>query len=703
MASNADDSLTTELTLTDYATDGPSSHSGDTGQLKASSVHEHTRQRLANEEESLPNGRRLLYCKYCTTYSSSVTTNFRLHLLRKHQVSNEPHKASTKVVAADRLLQIWNEALNDGNRRTAKDLESLVLQKVVRREACRRAVIELIVVGNLPFRIVEMPQFHTFCASLNPVALDFLPTSHSTVASILHNLFQESQDTVRKRLQSALSDIHLSIDIWTSPNNYLFLAVCAHFVDNNEQPRKALLALSNVSGHSGDNQWDALLPVLKDYGISHKIGAVIADNSSTNDTLCRYMSHYFKEQEGTDWDPIARRIRCHGHILNLAVQAFLFDGCIQVPVIESYEEGERRGEFQTETERREKTKAFRTMGVLGRLHNIIAHSRSSAARTAQFLEHVARRIPLDNRTRWNSWYNLLNIALEREAGINEYVKLNLDSLSNDSLSPRDWVSLRTLHQFLEPFHRATLDTQGDNTRLDRVLFSMDVLLKHIEASLTQFKQSKDLTARIQLCWEKYTSYYERTEESPLYVTALILHPSRRLAYIKKWWEAEWQQPAIDSARKLWQDYRDKHPIPCSTLSPDQADNCVADETTESQKLSVYDRIKQDMENDLCLSLQEPGPDEFDDYASACPSALHSGMTPLAWWRQDVQRVRWPILSRFAMNVLCIPAMSDEPERVFSGGRRTISWERMSLGPDSVQRVECLKSWFRSGIVQHRVD
>jgi hypothetical protein len=29
----------------------------------------------------------------------------------------------------------------------------------------------------------------------------------------------------------------------------------------------------------------------------------------------------------------------------------------------------------------------------------------------------------------------------------------------------------------------------------------------------------------------------------------------------------------------------------------------------------------------------------------------------------------------AIDILTIPAISDEPERVFSGGRRTISWDK----------------------------
>ena len=52
----------------------------------------------------------------------------------------------------------------------------------------------------------------------------------------------------------------------------------------------------------------------------------------------------------------------------------------------------------------------------------------------------------------------------------------------------------------------------------------------------------------------------------------------------------------------------------------------------------------------------------------------------------------------AIDILLILAMSDEPERVFSGARRTISWERMQLGVENIEKVECSKNWLRSGIL-----
>ncbi len=91
------------------------------------------------------------------------------------------------------------------------------------------------------------------------------------------------------------------------------------------------------------------------------------------------------------------------------------------------------------------------MGILGKLHNIIVHSRSSANRTKEFVSFAQRRIPLDNSTRWNSWYQMLSTALDKESAIDNYVKANFTSLEKDYLSPQDWKALRTISSFYSLF------------------------------------------------------------------------------------------------------------------------------------------------------------------------------------------------------------------------------------------------------------
>ena len=74
------------------------------------------------------------------------------------------------------------------------------------------------------------------------------------------------------------------------------------------------------------------------------------------------------------------------------------------------------------------------------------------------------------------------------------------------------------------------------------------------------------------------------------------------------------------------------------------------------------------------------------------------MTALEWWCLDQQRKRWPRLSYMALDILLIPAMSDEPEQVFSGARRTVSWDRAQMDAETLEKTECLKHWKRNGIL-----
>jgi hypothetical protein len=55
---------------------------------------------------------------------------------------------------------------------------------------------------------------------------------------------------------------------------------------------------------------------------------------------------------------------------------------------------------------------FRLLGPLGKLYNILVHSRSTSAFVKEFEELAKRMVPLDNCTRWNSWYLCLDVALD---------------------------------------------------------------------------------------------------------------------------------------------------------------------------------------------------------------------------------------------------------------------------------------------------
>jgi len=52
------------------------------------------------------------------------------------------------------------------------------------------------------------------------------------------------------------------------------------------------------------------------------------------------------------------------------------------------------------------------MGPIGKLYNYVVYIHSLANYTTWFIERTSKIIPLNNYTRWNSWFNILNVALE---------------------------------------------------------------------------------------------------------------------------------------------------------------------------------------------------------------------------------------------------------------------------------------------------
>jgi hypothetical protein len=79
-----------------------------------------------------------------------------------------------------------------------------------------------------------------------------------------------------------------------------------------------------VGDHSGDNMSKYVLEVLREYDVIKNLGYFTTDNASDNDTMMTALSTALRRDFRLNYDPILHRIRCQGHIINLAVKSFLF-------------------------------------------------------------------------------------------------------------------------------------------------------------------------------------------------------------------------------------------------------------------------------------------------------------------------------------------------------------------------------------------
>ena len=228
-------------------------------------------------------------CKYCSkAYSTNGGTRvIQRHLFEKHTKSE---KSSRENISAKRQQSIehalelsqdqsfkrrkLNTTNSDGNSLDGNHLEVLYIKFLT---AC-----------HLPLRLVECPEFRDLLNYINDDIDTWLPTSHTTITQWVLRQFSSMKEQVRSRLHSALTDIHISCDLCTSPNCLPILGLVSHYIAQDGQLESATLALVEMEGeHSGENLAKYLQEVVADWGISSKLGYIQMDNATNNDTMMR--------------------------------------------------------------------------------------------------------------------------------------------------------------------------------------------------------------------------------------------------------------------------------------------------------------------------------------------------------------------------------------------------------------------------------
>ena len=428
-------------------------------------------------------------------------------------------------------------------------------QSTLRELYCRYTVA-----CSLPFAHIEHPAFRDFLRYICPAADEFLPRSGDTVKSDLQWGYDNKKELVKRAMQNALSSIHIIPDNWTSPNCLGVIGFTVQFVTEDHGLQSLVVRIKELEGqHSGENMAEAIMEFIRKNGIASNVGYLMMDNASNMNTMIDKISDDLEDEFGVFYDPLPHRLRCFGHIINLAVMEFLIGK--RPRTIDSY-----RGPSDEEVER------WRKRGAIGKLHNIVVYITWTPQRLQTFTAlSEGLRLRHDNDTRWNSWYKMVEWALRPK--IRQAVTIfcaQEPALQGDVLASSDWVTLAEIHKFLEPFHDATIANEGMGDSICNVLPTMDYLLHHIEAAKIT-TAIPHLATMMETAWAKLADYYELTEDSPVYSAATVLNPSLKWAYMEKTWEdrTEWIDRAKARVGQLWRDTY-KSTISCPVLRPSSA-------------------------------------------------------------------------------------------------------------------------------------
>jgi hypothetical protein len=414
------------------------------------------------------------------------------------------------------------------------------------------------------------------------------------------------------------------------------------------------------------------------YDFESRLGSVTSDNATAMDSMARSLESLLAS-EGIHWPAATNRLRCLGHVLNLAVQAFLFakdpdaiEYARQLSDQSQQPLDEALGALSQSA-----SNGWCTTLPLQKLKEFTVCLRNMK-RYNEFKALAGRVITMPNETRWSSWTTMIEDALSLKAKVNEFIAEHEDLLHLE-LHRDEWRMLEDTFQFLQPFKEACKACEGDTVTLDCMITTLDILIAHFKASQKRHANNAALISSITTSWYALDKYYKLTDDSPIYTAALLLHPSYRKQYLTTTWPKAWVKPAVQRVKELW---KDKY----ATIKVDED----APISVVSQAPISFFQQQQEL-----LQRRHHLNDEFEVFIEQSGIAVVNAIT---WWLEETQQRTFPRLSQMAIDILSAPSMSAESERVFSLTRRTISWDRTRLNCSTVEQLECQKSWIKSGLV-----
>jgi len=554
---------------------------------------------------------------------------------------------------------------------------------------------------HISFSQVESKHFRQMMVYVDAVldSSNFLPQSGNTIRDWVLKDFGRCKEQVLKQLAETEGQIHLSFDLWTSPNSLALLGVVAHWMSKDKQLQTTLLGLRRLKGaHTGENMSAVVLDVIHTFQTENRIGYFVLDNAESNDTCIKHLSNHI-ELPVLSGQPFGRRLRCFGHIVNLVVRAFLFGKDVDAFEIES----RKRQDLNEEAAELE---AWRRKGSIGKLHNIVVFVRKSPQRMEEFLKvqcninteasdvstaSLLLQVVEDNATRWNSTYNMIYRALQVKDAIDLFTTRHVTSkrkddknLREDQLSEEDWDTLARVLALLEPFKKITCRMEGRAVEGSRgaiweTLPSMDFLLEHIERAKLEYEHlNKHIYSSLNNAWYKLNNYYSLTDMSPIYIAGVVLNPQLKWSYFEEKWshKPEWMGDARRIMREFWSTYKGTRQM------------VELEQPSSTRDMDLLDEFMNVASRGSVSSIE----DEYERYCISPPEPFVVSVRE--WWKNK----RDSDLRAMAFDVQSIPAMSAECERVFSSGKLMLSPQRNRLREDAVEAAELLKAWENAGIV-----
>uniref|UniRef100_A0A183FQ36 Dimer_Tnp_hAT domain-containing protein n=1 Tax=Heligmosomoides polygyrus TaxID=6339 RepID=A0A183FQ36_HELPZ len=493
-----------------------------------------------------------------------------------------------------------------------------------------KAVMQFICSAPLPLSIVHAPGFVNL---LSVIAPRFKLKSRTYFT---RNALTSLHDDYTSRVKALLSEaesISFACDAWSSKDNkHSLLALTAHFVDSNFQPRFVVLAATPIKGpHNAENMKSLLAKALQSFSIEEeRVHVFVRDAAASMKKTTNLLN--------------IKSVHCFAHKLQLAVK----DG---LKVI-----GETLHGYD---------------GLFSRLWKIVTKMKRSGNDKESFgvfqklCDLPETTLIKGIEVRWSSYYNMLQRFVDNFKAVELFL---VDNPNYPALDEGDWDLMHRLIDVLKPLATATTFIQH------RYFAPISVVIPLIKVILPRRVFSANVPSKTGYSPRTHRERVQGIEDEEHFWIATLVDPRFKDQYFS----TDKRDAALERLEEIAMETTN------ATMSP-QSD-CECDSDNGNPFILFWKEVPEKDSNEnalLNVDAKTKALAEIEDYLARKPSFSYD---PFEFWKNETNAVKYPLLRKLAIKYLSAPATSSECERLFSTAGFIVNDLRKRLSAENLEKL-----------------
>lgn len=598
-------------------------------------------------------------CKLCRRIYTAKTTSGTSHLRRHIEACV---KRGNHDLDQPSLEACFKPVSRDANRLTLSHDTLITATTSLKNykldvDEIRQAIAMMIIVDEQPLRVVEDAGFRRLLS----IACPELPVlSRKTIKGDIISIYVKERENIRELLATCPGRICLTSSTWKTSCDDHFNCVTAHFIDHEWRLQKRILRFKLIPPpYDSLSVADEIALCMVHWNIEHKVFSVTLENLSSDDCVADMLKSRLDAKKYLPCKGALFNMSCFYRILNSIVQAGF----------------------------------YLVVDIIGKLRLGIKYVQQSPHRKRNFYIvaktlnlDTQRKLCLDSPSRWNSTYNMIEVALCYK---NAFVYLaEQDKNFIHKLSEDEWEKMGVLYKFLRVFFEVTCvffrNRQPTSNLYFKAVWKVHSRLFDMVRGPVNF-----MTPMVKEMQSKFDRYW--SEYNLILSCAAILDPRYKIKFVEYCFTKLYGSAAqryvsisVNTLYGLFNEYIQNSACPSRAAALSVATNKISNNKDDNDGFEDYETFQsarfqtQVEKSQLDLYLEEPSHD------------LNIEIDVLEYW--TLCSLRYPELSRMARDVLTIPVSTVASDSAFDIGPQVISADLSSLKSKMIQALVCLQDW-----------